>query len=162
MLLLALRMDFVTYSYVASWTSGTLAAGDWKSIGLLAPATCVLLPAAFSRARVLNALSLGDDVAASLGVAVERERLVAMGLATMITGASVAIGGQIGFLGLVAPHLRGDWWARIISCYSKPRPCAGRCCWWSPTAWDARRSRRWRFLRVCWSACWAVPISFTC
>ena len=38
MLLLALRMDFVTYSYVTSWMSGTLAGSDWKAVRLLAPA----------------------------------------------------------------------------------------------------------------------------
>jgi len=105
MLLLSLRMSFVTYSYVVSWMSGTLASGDWKSIRLLAPALAVLLPIAYARARVLDAMSLGDGVAASLGVAVERERLAAMLLATTMTSACVALGGQFGFLGLAAPHL---------------------------------------------------------
>jgi ferric hydroxamate/heme transport system permease protein len=105
MLLLSLRMSFVTYSYVVSWMSGTLASGDWKSIRLLAPALAVLLPLANGRARVLDAMSLGDGVAASLGVAIERERLTAMLLATTITSACVALGGQFGFLGLAAPRL---------------------------------------------------------
>ena len=105
MLLFSLRMSFVMYNYVVTWMSGTLAAGDWKSIQLLLPCCLLLIPAAFSRARVLNVFSLGDGVAASLGVTVERQRLLLLGTATLLTGACVAIGGHIGFLGLVSPHL---------------------------------------------------------
>jgi iron complex transport system permease protein len=105
MLLLALRMDFVTYSYVTSWISGSLAGSDWNAIRVLAPSACILIPAAYSRARALNVMALGDSVAASLGAPVERERLTSMVLATMITSASVAVAGNISFLGLAAPHL---------------------------------------------------------
>ena len=105
MLLLSLRMSFVTYSYVASWMAGTLAAADWKSIRLLLPCCAVLIPIACSRARVLNVFALGDNVAASLGVSVQRERMFLLTVATVLTSACVAIGGHIAFLGLVAPHL---------------------------------------------------------
>ena len=105
MLLFSLRMSFVMYNYVVTWMSGTLAAGDWKSIQLLLPCCLLLIPAAFIRARVLNVFSLGDGVAASLGVTVERQRLLLLGMATLLTSACVAIGGHIGFLGLVSPHL---------------------------------------------------------
>lgn len=104
MLLLSLRMSFVTYSYVASWMAGTLAA-DWKSIRVLLPCCVVLIPIACSRARVLNVFALGDNVAASLGVAVQRERMLLLTVATILTSACVAIGGHIAFLGLLAPHL---------------------------------------------------------
>ncbi len=105
MLLLALRMDFVTYSYVTSWMSGSLGGADWKAVRVLAPTICILLPLAYGRARILNVMSLGDAAAASLGARVERERFVAMTLATVITSACVAFSGEIGFLGLAAPHL---------------------------------------------------------
>jgi iron complex transport system permease protein len=105
MLLLSLRMSFVTYSYVASWMAGTLAAADWKSIRVLLPCCLVLIPAACGRARVLNVFSLGDNLAASLGVAVERERMILLTIAAILTSSCVAIGGHVAFLGLVAPHL---------------------------------------------------------
>jgi iron complex transport system permease protein len=105
MLLFSLRMDFVTYNRVVTWISGTLAAADWKSILLLLPFCLVLIAAALSQSRVLNVLALGDGVAAGLGVAVERQRLVLLAVATVLTSACVAIAGHIGFLGLVAPHL---------------------------------------------------------
>jgi len=58
-----------------------------------------------SRARSLNALLLGEQTAAHLGLDVRRERLLLLGAATLITAASVAISGLIGFVGLVIPHL---------------------------------------------------------
>ncbi len=105
MLLFSLRMSFSMYSYVVTWMSGTLAAGDWTSILLLLPCSLLLVPLAASRSRVLNVLSLGDHLAAGLGVSVERQRLLLLGVATMLTATCVAIGGHIGFLGLAAPHL---------------------------------------------------------
>lgn len=105
MLLLSLRMDFVTYYRVVAWMSGTLSAADWRSIRFLLPCCLVLLPLSFSRARVLNALALGDGVAKGLGVRVEQQRLVALALATTIASVCAALAGQIAFLGLAAPHL---------------------------------------------------------
>jgi iron complex transport system permease protein len=105
MLLFSMRMSFSMYNFVVSWMSGTLSAGDWKAVRLLTPCCLVLIPMAVSRARVLNTFSLGDGVAANLGVNVERQRLLLLGTATMLTAACVAIGGHIGFLGLAAPHL---------------------------------------------------------
>ncbi|QDU58968.1 FecCD family ABC transporter permease [Aeoliella mucimassa] len=105
MLLLSLRMDFVTHSRVVSWMSGSISGGNWKSIYWLAPTCLVLMVVAFSRARVLNVMSLGDYTAKGLGVGVERQRLAALTLATMMTSACAGVAGQIGFLGLAAPHL---------------------------------------------------------
>ena len=105
MLLFSLRMSFVTYSYVVSWMSGTLSAADWKSIRILFPCCAVLVPAAWSRARVLNIFALGDQVAANLGVSIHRERLLLLSLATALTSACIALTGHVAFLGLVAPHL---------------------------------------------------------
>lgn len=105
MLMLSLRMGHRMYQYVVSWMSGSISAGDWNSTLLLSSFCLALVPAAFSRATILNAFSLGDDVAASLGVAVERQRLFLLGTATILTSACVAVGGHIGFLGLAAPHL---------------------------------------------------------
>lgn len=62
----------------------------------------VLLLAARSE---LTALSLGEETAASLGVRVPRLRLAVVVAAAIGTGASVAVAGSIGFVGLVAPHL---------------------------------------------------------
>jgi iron complex transport system permease protein len=105
MLLFSLRMSLSLYTFVSTWMAGTLGAADWKSVALLAPCCLALIPVAISRTRVLNTFALGDGVATSLGVAVERERLLLLATATMLTSACVAIAGHIGFLGLAAPHM---------------------------------------------------------
>ncbi|GIW98864.1 MAG: iron ABC transporter [Pirellulaceae bacterium] len=105
MTLLSLRMDFVTYNRVVSWMSGSITGGTWKSITSLAPSCVVLLIMAYSRARVLNVFALGDTAAKGLGVAVEWQRFVTLGLATLMASVCAGVAGQIGFLGLAAPHL---------------------------------------------------------
>jgi iron complex transport system permease protein len=58
-----------------------------------------------SRARSLNGLLLGEETAAHLGIDVRRERVVLLAAASLVTAASVAIAGLIGFVGLVVPHV---------------------------------------------------------
>ena len=53
----------------------------------------------------MNLLSLGDEVAISLGTSISMTRLLALAIAVGLTASCVAICGPIGFLGLVAPHL---------------------------------------------------------
>jgi iron complex transport system permease protein len=105
MLMFSLRMSFSMYSYVSTWMSGTLAGGSWVSIRLLLPWPVVLLPLVWMQARTLDVLTLGEYVAAGLGVPLQRQRLRLIAAATILTSVCVAIGGQIGFLGLAAPHL---------------------------------------------------------
>ena len=53
----------------------------------------------------LNVMALGDDEARSLGVDVKRTRLAVIGCATLLTSASVAVAGMVGWVGLIVPHL---------------------------------------------------------
>jgi iron complex transport system permease protein len=86
------------------WMMGSHAGATWRSTAVLGfyllPGLLVLL----ALARALNLLSLGEDVAAHLGASVERTKLVAYGVATLLTAAAVAMSGVIGFVGLVVPH----------------------------------------------------------
>jgi len=63
--------------------------------------TCGLL----AYGRQLNALSMGEEEAHCLGVNVERTQLVIIGLATLVGALSVVVGGVIGWVGLIVPHL---------------------------------------------------------
>jgi iron complex transport system permease protein len=58
-----------------------------------------------SRAKALNALMLGDEIAHSLGFNVHRERLLFFIAISLMTSASVSLGGTIGFIGLLIPHM---------------------------------------------------------
>ena len=57
------------------------------------------------RARELNAFSLGEDNARSVGVAVRRVKLTVLITVSVLIGVCVSIGGTISFVGLVTPHM---------------------------------------------------------
>ncbi|HOP40631.1 MAG TPA: iron ABC transporter permease [Geobacteraceae bacterium] len=86
------------------WMAGDLASSDWT----LVPAASVLMLTGFglalSRARGLNALALGDETAFGLGLEPGRERTLLVLSASLLTAASVALGGIVGFVGLIVPH----------------------------------------------------------
>ncbi|CAM3220170.1 iron ABC transporter permease [Paracoccus nototheniae] len=90
---------------VLFWMLGGLGLAQWSH--LLWP-LAVLLPCGlwlWAQADRLNAMSLGDETAASLGLEVGRFRLTVFVVAAMITGVMVAFSGLIGFVGLMMPHL---------------------------------------------------------
>ncbi|RYY01600.1 MAG: iron ABC transporter permease [Gammaproteobacteria bacterium] len=90
---------------IVFWLMGSLANRNINHVYVAAPFIIVGWILLFSRYRYLNALSLGEETAASLGFNPQRERnLLLTGLALCI-GASVAVSGSIGFVGLVVPHL---------------------------------------------------------
>lgn len=90
---------------VVSWLLGSLAGASWSRLALAAPLIVVSFSLLLVRWRRLNALLLGEQQAAFLGVEVEHEKRVLTALAALATSAGVAISGTIGFVGLVVPHL---------------------------------------------------------
>jgi iron complex transport system permease protein len=77
----------------------------WPAVALLAAGLAVLLPLAQRLARVLDALTLGEDTATSLGLDLPRLRLALVVLLALATGLAVSQAGLVAFVGLVAPHL---------------------------------------------------------
>lgn len=87
------------------WMSGDLSMVDWE---LLPVGLCFILTGlalAMLRRQGLNALTLGDDIAHSLGFNPTRERLFLFIAASLMTAAAVSLGGVVGFIGLVVPHV---------------------------------------------------------
>lgn len=78
-------------------------------LGFAAPLIALALLCALLLERELNLMALGDDVAAGLGLRVERFRALFLIAAAMLSGAAVSFAGLIGFVGLIAPHM-----ARIL------------------------------------------------
>lgn len=105
MIVLTLRLDPGQYQFVATWLAGSIWGTNWKFVLALLPWIVVLLPYVLYKARAMNVLTLGDQLATGLGAPVERERLVLLAAAVGLAGASVAVGGGIGFVGLIGPHL---------------------------------------------------------
>ena len=97
--------DDATLRDITRWMLGSLGKAGWPEIAAAAPlllAPVLLLP---REARALDALLLGEAEAGHLGVDVERLKLRVLLLSVLAVGASVALAGMIGFVGLLAPHL---------------------------------------------------------
>ncbi len=94
-----------TWRAMQSFLMGSTALVGWHSTALLAAALLSCVIPAVLLARGLDALTLGEDTAQSLGVPVARLRLVLLGILSLATAASVSQLGTVGFVGLVAPHL---------------------------------------------------------
>jgi iron complex transport system permease protein len=87
------------------WTMGDL---NLPSGNIAFPATGLIILGAiilYGCARDMNLLALGEESAAQLGVEVERVKLLIFVMASLVTGASVAACGMIGFVGLIIPHI---------------------------------------------------------
>ena len=84
---------------------GTTGFLGWDSVMILWPMLLVSLLVAWGCSRALDALSLGDAAAISLGVRLGLVRVLLVGALALSTGTAVAQAGLISFVGLVAPHL---------------------------------------------------------
>jgi iron complex transport system permease protein len=104
-LFLSLRLDEETYMFASRWLVGNIWVRDWIHVITLLPWILVLGPLSWFQSRTLDALSLGEQVASSLGATVQKKRLLLLAIAVGLSSASVAMAGGIGFIGLVAPHL---------------------------------------------------------
>jgi iron complex transport system permease protein len=96
--------DFSEVSHMLGWMLGGLDPGRFALARTLALPLIGALVLLALHARALDALAAGPDVAASLGVAVVRVQTSVFALASLLVGLAIAIGGPIGFVGLVVPH----------------------------------------------------------
>ncbi|MBG6085130.1 FecCD family ABC transporter permease [Zhihengliuella flava] len=92
-------------SGVRSWQIGGVGGADFGSMGSLLPFLAIGLGVGLLSAKALNSLALGDDLAAGLGESVGLARGVASAAAIVLAGATTALTGPIGFVGLVIPHV---------------------------------------------------------
>lgn len=102
---LNLAPSYFALQEIVFWLMGSLANRNFNHVYIAAPFILSGWVLLLSRYRYLDALSLGEETAQSLGFNVQRERnFLLLGLAFAV-GASVAVSGNIGFVGLVVPHL---------------------------------------------------------
>lgn len=93
-----------SYREILSWLLGSLSGSLWADAGLVSAALIVCIPVILLSARALDAFAFGDNAAAALGIDVNRLRWTLLGTTALLTGIMVAIGGAIGFVGLMVPH----------------------------------------------------------
>ncbi|WP_424767727.1 FecCD family ABC transporter permease [Paenibacillus sp. sgz302251] len=105
MLFLTYRMNAYTYEFVKIWLSGSVWGTNWDYVKVAGFWILLLVPLVIYKSRILNVFTLGDTLTKEMGVRINFERFILMVYAVALTSTSVAVGGNIGFVGLVAPHL---------------------------------------------------------
>ena len=90
---------------VLFWSVGGLGLASWSNVPLALFGCAVAIGTALGARHQLDALLAGESTAASLGIPVERFRLLVFAAAALATATLVALAGVIGFVGLMVPHL---------------------------------------------------------
>ncbi len=94
----------VQLSAMIYWSFGNLARATWRENTIMGISFILVFFYFILKRWDLNASTLGDEIAKSVGVNIERERIVGTLLSAFITSVTVAFVGVIGFIGLIAPH----------------------------------------------------------
>lgn len=112
-------------SEIVTWLMGSLADRSWREVWIAAPLTLAGLAVLSVAGRSLDALTLGEAAARSLGVEPGRlQGLMIVGIGLTI-GSGVAVAGIIGFVGLIVPHLMRRFTDRRPSQLLVPSALAG-------------------------------------
>jgi iron complex transport system permease protein len=112
-------------SEIVTWLMGALADRSWRDVWIAAPLTLAGLSFLAATRRSLDALTLGDIAARSLGVDPRRLQWLIIAGIGLTVGASVAVAGIIGFVGLMVPHLVRPFTDRRPSSLLLPSVLAG-------------------------------------
>ncbi len=103
-MLMSNAMQIRIYS-IMLWLMGGIKETGWHELIFVGATFIVLIVFAIFTAPYLDILSFGDEKASSLGVSVERTRLLSMTIAALLAGIAVYLSGLVGFVGLVVPHI---------------------------------------------------------
>lgn len=91
------------------WLLGSLSSANWVNVITIIPYAIIGAAVAYFFSKELNALLLGEEMAQTLGVNVEKSKLLLVGASSLMTAAAVSVSGLIGFVGLIVPH-----WIRLL------------------------------------------------
>ena len=90
---------------LASWLHGSVEVPQWTQLGVMGLLLTGSLASAAILTRRMNTLALGDEYAQQLGIHVERVRIGIILTGSLLAAVAVSLGGLIGFVGLIVPHL---------------------------------------------------------
>nr|WP_312216754.1 iron ABC transporter permease [Clostridioides sp.] len=93
------------YNRVLVWTSGSLWGSGWSYAKVIIPIVVVMFILVLLNNKKLDVLNLSDELSISLGLNLERERKKFLSYAVILAGTATAFAGNIGFLGLISPHI---------------------------------------------------------
>ena len=103
-LLITLLPQSYLHGRVFSFLCGSISVSSWWQIVIISPLVIGGIIAARLLAPRLNAFSLGEEGAAYVGIEVERDKRIILGLGSLLAAAAVCLSGLVGFVGLVTPH----------------------------------------------------------
>jgi iron complex transport system permease protein len=104
-LLLNFAPNPFSLSDMINWLLGSVANRSFADLNIVMPFVVAGLAILFFSRRGLSALTLGEEAASGVGLNLSRQRIAVVLGAGLATGASVALAGAIGFVGIVAPHI---------------------------------------------------------
>ena len=102
--LLIFVADDLQLRQISFWSLGSLAGATWEKVVSVIPIILSALFASIYLVRGLNALALGEAAAVHMGVSIQIVKNIAIFAIAAATGASVAVSGGIGFVGIIVPH----------------------------------------------------------
>ena len=112
-------------SEIVTWLMGALTDRSWHEVWFAAPLTLAGIALLRLAGRGLDALTLGEDAALSLGIDPHRLQWLMIGGTALTVGSSVAAAGIVGFVGLIVPHLMRRFTDRRPSQLIVPSALAG-------------------------------------
>ncbi|GAA2837858.1 iron complex transport system permease protein [Leucobacter komagatae] len=98
-------LDPQAFDKMRGWGAGTVVGRGFDVIAPVLPFLAVGIVIGILMARPLNAIALGEDLAAALGANVLRTRILVIIAVTLLAGGATALAGPIGFIGLMVPHV---------------------------------------------------------
>lgn len=104
-ILIAVRLSPEQFHQVNTWMIGSVYGNSWKHVMALLPWIAVLVPILFMKSSDLDLLQLKDESSIGLGLELKKNRFLYLMMAVALAAACVSIGGAIGFVGLICPHL---------------------------------------------------------
>lgn len=93
------------YNRVLTWTSGSLWGAGWSYAKVIMPIVTIMFILVLLNHKKLDVLNLSDELSISLGLNLNRERKKFLTYVVILAGGATAFAGNIGFLGLISPHI---------------------------------------------------------
>ncbi|WP_323703935.1 iron ABC transporter permease [Mammaliicoccus sp. Dog046] len=91
--------------FISKWLAGNIWGDEWPFVFACLPWLLIVMPFLFYKANVLNMLSTNEQVSVSFGIRSNKERIILVSLAVLLSSAAVSVAGGIGFVGLMGPHI---------------------------------------------------------
>ena len=104
-------LTLLTYIYrehmqqLIVWQMGSFSGSDWSQLGVAVPVMILAILVLMAFSREMDILTFGEEQALTMGVNLKQTKWILIGLSAVLTGASVAFAGVIGFIDLIAPHV---------------------------------------------------------